>query len=85
MSTVLRAAQYSTHSVYVSARLRRFGRRRPAAEVFVPQIHRPGAEAEDDFAELCGDLPAGRGKCYLFMLRLCLRGRAVHRLFVTQS
>lgn len=58
---------------------------RPPPEVFIAQIHQPGAEAEVDFAELWVDLPAGRTKCYLFTMRLCFSGRAVHRVFATQS
>ena len=58
---------------------------RPAAEVFIAQTHQPGAEAEVDFAELWVDLPAGRTKCYLFTMRLCFSGRAVHRVCATQS
>lgn len=58
---------------------------RPVAEGFIAQTHQPGAEAEVDFAELWVDLPVGRTKCYLFTLRLCFSGRAVHRVFATQS
>lgn len=79
---------YSTVSAYVA-------RRRPQiadeagktsiAQVFVPQSHQPGEEAEVDFAELYVDLPQGRTKCYMFTLRLCFSGRSVHRVFATQS
>lgn len=54
-------------------------------EVFVPQTHEPGREAEVDFAELYVDLPEGRTKCFLFTLRLSMSGKAVHRVYATQS
>ncbi|MDP3972574.1 MAG: hypothetical protein Q8P61_06670 [Candidatus Nanopelagicales bacterium] len=57
----------------------------PIAQVFVPQSHQPGEEAEVDFAELYVDLPQGRTKCYMFTLRLCFSGKSVHRVFATQS
>lgn len=78
---------YSTLAQYVSARRLEIAAEsgHPVAEVFVPQTHQPGAEAEVDFAELWVDLPTGRTKCYLFTLRLCFSGRAVHRVFATQS
>jgi transposase len=78
---------YSTVSAYVSGRRSEIWVEveRQAAEVFVPQTHLPGAEAEVDFAELFVDLPAGRTKCYLFTMRLCFSGRAFHQVFATQS
>ena len=78
---------YSTVSAYVSGRRSEIWAEveRQAAEVFVPQTHLPGAEAEVDFAELFVDLPAGRTKCYLFTMRLCFSGRAFHQVFATQS
>lgn len=51
----------------------------------VPQVHTPGAEAEVDFGELQVDLPEGRVKCYLFTFRLSFSGRAVHRVYASQS
>lgn len=51
----------------------------------VPQVHEPGAEAEVDFGELVVDLPEGRVKCYLFTFRLSFSGRAVHRVYSSQS
>lgn len=54
-------------------------------EAFVPQTHGPGREAEVDFAELYVDLPEGRTKCFLFTMRLSMSGKAVHRVFATQS
>jgi transposase len=54
-------------------------------EAFVPQTHEPGCEAEVDFAELYVDLPEGRTKCFLFTMRLSMSGKAVHRVYATQS
>jgi hypothetical protein len=54
-------------------------------EVFVPQIHEPGAEAEVDFADLWIDLAGARTKVFLFTLRLSFSGKAVHRVFSTQG
>lgn len=78
---------YGTVRAYVAQRRPEINAEagRPVAEVFIAQTHQPGAEAEVDFAELWVDLPAGRTKCYLFTLRLCFSGRAVHRVFATQS
>jgi transposase len=56
-----------------------------AGEAMVPQVHAPGAEAEVDFGELAVDLPDGRVKCYLFTFRLSFSGKAVHRVFGSQS
>jgi hypothetical protein len=51
----------------------------------IPQVHAPGAEAEVDFGELAVDLPGGRVKCYLFTFRLSFSGKAVHRVYASQS
>lgn len=78
---------YGTVRAYVAARRPEINAEagRPAGEVFIAQTHQPAAEAEVDFAELWVDLPSGRTKCYLFTLRLCFSGKAVHRVFATQS
>ena len=78
---------YSTVAAYVAGRRPEIDAEagRPTGEVFIAQTHEPAAEAEVDFAELWVDLPAGRTKCYLFTLRLCRSGKAVHRVFATQS
>lgn len=79
---------YSTLRTYVVARRQKISQEAgnaPIAQVFVPQSHLPGDEAEVDFAELFVDLPQGRTKCYMFTLRLCFSGRSVHRVFATQS
>jgi transposase len=78
---------YGTVRAYVAGRRPEINAEagRPVAEVFIAQTHQPAAEAEVDFAELWVDLPPGRTKCYLFTLRLCFSGKAVHRVFATQS
>jgi len=58
---------------------------RQLEQVFVPQSHKPGAEAEVDFADLWIDLAGVRTKVFLFTLRLSYSGRAVHRAFGTQG
>ena len=52
---------------------------------FVPQTHRPGAEAEVDFADAWVWLDGVLTKCFLFTLRLSYSGRAVHRVFSSQG
>ena len=79
---------YSTLRNYVVVRRQEIAEeagKAPIAQVFVPQSHQPGQEAEVDFAELYVDLPEGRTKCYMFTLRLCFSGKSVHRVFATQS
>ncbi|MGH3888307.1 MAG: IS21 family transposase [Pseudonocardiaceae bacterium] len=58
---------------------------RVIADGMVPQLHEPGAEAEVDFAEVWIRLDGVARKCYLFTLRLSYSGKAVHRVFGTQS
>lgn len=79
---------YSTLRAYVASRRQQIADeagKAPIAQVFVPQSHQPGHEAEVDFAELYVDLPQGRTKCYMFTLRLAYSGKSVHRVFATQS
>lgn len=54
-------------------------------EVFVPQEHAPGAEAEVDFGEVWVVLAGVKTKCHLFTFRLSASGRAVHRVYSTQG
>jgi transposase len=54
-------------------------------QVSVPQVHRPGEEAEVDFAELWVWLEGALSKLWLFTMRLSCSGRAFHRAFVTQA
>ncbi|MGY3567899.1 IS21 family transposase [Sinomonas sp. RB5] len=81
-----RELSYSTVRDYV--RLRRAqidlaaGRR---VEVFVPQEHAPGAEAEVDFGELWVVLGGVKTKCHMFVMRLSHSGRAVHRVYPSQA
>src|SRR6266542_931075 len=51
----------------------------------VPQMHAPGAEAEVDFAEVWVRLCGEPVHCHLFTLRLSHSGKAVHRVFASQS
>jgi len=55
------------------------------AEVFVPQTHAAGAEAEVDFADLWIVLAGVKTKVFLFTLRLSYSGKAVHRAYATAS
>ncbi|MFC6086545.1 IS21 family transposase [Sphaerisporangium aureirubrum] len=50
---------------------------------FVPQSHRPGAEAEVDFGEVTIRLAGELVKCVLFSLRMSYSGKAVHRVFAS--
>ncbi len=62
---------YSTVRDYVARRRPEIAAEagRVLAEVFVPQSHAPGAEAEVDFADLWVDLAGVRTKVFLFTLR----------------
>src|SRR5215472_79056 len=53
---------------------------RGPVEVFVPQSHRPGAEAEVDFGEVAVRLAGEQVGCFLFCFRLSFSGKAVHRV-----
>lgn len=78
---------YSTVRDYV--RIRRVeieieeGRRR--VDAFVPQGHAPGAEAEVDFGDVWIVLAGVKTKCHMFVFRLSHSGKAVHRIYSTQS
>lgn len=58
---------------------------RRTAQAFVPQMHAPGAEAEVDFGEVWVILAGVKTKCHMFTFRLSHSGRAVHRIYSTQS
>ena len=77
---------YSTVRDYVRVRRAQIdveaGRR---VEVFVPQEHAPGAEAEVDFGELWVVLNGVKTKCHMFVFRLSHSGKAVHRIYPTQA
>ncbi|MBG6185439.1 hypothetical protein IWX65_003418 [Arthrobacter sp. CAN_A214] len=51
-------------------------------EVFVPQEHAPGAEAEVDFGEVWVVLAGVKTKCHMFTFRLSHSGKAIHRVFL---
>jgi transposase len=76
---------YQVVRSYVAARkpeIRAAAGRGPA-EVFVPQSHRPGQEAEVDFGEVAVRLRGTVVTCVLFSLRLSFSGKAVHRIFLS--
>ncbi|MFD1846980.1 IS21 family transposase [Arthrobacter flavus] len=77
---------YSTVRDYVRVRRAEIdvesGRR---VEVFVPQEHAPGAEAEVDFGEVWVVLDGVKTKCHMFVYRLSHSGKAVHRVYPTQA
>ncbi len=54
-------------------------------DVFVPQEHLPGAEAEVDFGEAWVMLAGVKTKCYMFVFRLSHSGKAIHRVYSSQS
>jgi transposase len=71
------------HGVEVSERqLRRYVRRRrrelgePVDEVFVPQVHEPGVEAEVERFEAEVELAGQRRDLYFFLMRACFSGAA---------
>lgn len=51
----------------------------------VPQLHEPGAEAEVDFADVWVRVAGELTQCHLFTLRMSYSGKAVHRVYLTQS
>ncbi|MDX3568408.1 hypothetical protein PV648_03565 [Streptomyces sp. ID05-47C] len=56
---------------------------RRVVEAFVPQTHKPGAEAEVDFGDVTVRLAGELVTCYLFAFRLSYSGKAVHRIFAS--
>lgn len=77
---------YSTVRDYVRVRRAEIdveaGRR---VEVFVPQEHPPGAEAEVDFGEVWIVLAGVKTKCHMFVFWLSHSGKAIHRIYPTQA
>ena len=59
---------------YVRRRRRELGA--PVDEVFVPQVHEPGAEAEVDWGEAVVEIAGQRRTVYLFLMRACYSGAA---------
>lgn len=72
---------YSTVRQYVKARRAQiaFEAGKASLDVFIPQEHAPGAEAEVDFGDVWVDLGGVRTRCYMFAFRLSHSGKAVHR------
>ncbi len=56
---------------------------RGPVNVFVPQSHRPGAEAEVDFGEVAVRLRGEQVTCFLFAFRMSFSGRSVHQIYAT--
>lgn len=54
-------------------------------QVFVPQYHAPGEEAEVDWYEAMVDFDSGREKVYFFQMRACHSGREFHMAFTRQN
>lgn len=76
---------YSTVRQYVKTRRAEvaFEAGRAPVEVFIPQEHAPGAEAEVDFGDVWVDLAGVRTRCYMFAFRLSNSGKSVHRIYPT--
>lgn len=72
-----------TVSRYVAARRVEIGL--VDREVFVPQVHAPGAEAEVDFGEFETGLAGSPVKVWMFVMRLSHSGRAFHVAYGTQA
>jgi transposase len=81
----MEGVSYSTVCDYVAWRRPevRVEAGRGPAEVFVPQTHRPGMEAEVDFGDVWVVLAGQPTKCFLFTFRLSYSGKAVHRVFAS--
>ena len=75
---------YSTVRDYVRVRRAQIdvaaGRR---VEVFVPQQHTPGQEAEVDFGEVWVVLAGVKTRFWMFVFRLSHSGKAIHRVYPT--
>jgi len=54
-------------------------------QVFIPQAHLPGQDAEVDFGDVYIDLAGVRTLCYMFVLRLSFSGKAVHRVSASEG
>ena len=70
-------------SRYVRARRRELGE--PVEEVFVPQVHEPGIEAEVDWGEAVVELAGERRSVHLFLMRACYSGAAFVIAFERQT
>ncbi|MGR4853966.1 hypothetical protein ACIPTS_34100 [Streptomyces sp. LARHCF252] len=56
---------------------------RGVVHAFIPQSHRPGAEAEVDFGDMKVRLAGEQVTCFVFAMRLSYSGKAVHRVFAS--
>jgi hypothetical protein len=76
---------YSTVRQYVKSRRAEieFETGNVPLEVFVPQEHAPGAEAEVDFGDVWVDIAGVRTRCYMFAFCLSMSGKSVHRVYPT--
>jgi transposase len=76
---------YQMVRAYVAARREeiRLQAGKGVVDAFVPQTHRPGAEAEVDFGDVTVRLAGELVTCYLFAFRLSYSGKAVHRIFAS--
>ena len=54
-------------------------------EVFVPQVHAPGAEGEVDFGEFETHIDGVVVTAWMFVMRLSHCGRAFHVAYGTQA
>lgn len=70
-------------SRYVAVRRRELGLDK--VEVFVPQAHDPGAQAEVDFGEFHVLLAGADVKVWMFAMRLSASGKAFHYGFANQA
>ena len=68
---------------YVRRRRRELGE--PVDEVFVPQVHEPGVEAEVDWGEAVVEIAGQRRTVYLFLMRACYSGAAFVIAFERQT
>jgi hypothetical protein len=82
-TVTLEGVSYSTVCNYVAWRrpqiMAEAGRGSPR-EVPIDQVHRPGVEADVDFADVWINLAGTMTNCYLFVFRLSYSGKAVHRV-----
>lgn len=68
---------------YVRRRRRELGD--PVSEVYVPQVHAPGMEAEVDWGEAEVVLAGQRRRVYLFLMRACYSGASFCMAFERQT
>jgi transposase len=68
---------------YVRCRRRELGE--PVDELFVPQVHEPGVEAEVDWGEAIVEIAGQRRTVYLFLMRACYSGAAFVIAFERQT